>query len=141
MADLLDFTDYSADDDSWPPSGWREKCRVCGKSAIRRACREPDMDATKSLLLAFLVAVAAIGFGGCSCPCRVPVSLEPLNDWLLYHSPACRHYPYSCPACPYTGCEHCAHAEVYSAEPTDRAPAEHMETPKATTPVKSEHKT
>lgn len=123
-----------------PPGG----VKIAGfadKSGVRRACWEPDMNAAKSMLLALLLAVAASGFGGCSCPCRVPVSLEPLNDWLLYHGPACRHYPYSCPPCPYSGCEHCVHAEVYSAEPTDRTPAERVETPKAMPPAKSEHKT
>jgi len=53
-------------------------------------------------LLAILAVVLLAGLGGCRCPSQVPVSLEPLNDWLLYHGPACRHYPYSCPQCPYS---------------------------------------
>ena len=49
-------------------------------------------------LLAFVLAALA----GCCCNCQeVPVSFEPLCNWLHYHGPACRHYPNSCPCCPY----------------------------------------
>ncbi len=85
------------------------------------------MHFTKSLLLAALVAIVLAGFGGCSCPSRVPVSLESLNDWLLYHGPACRHYPYSCPPCPYTDCEHCVQADGYWEESDDGAHAQPRE--------------
>jgi hypothetical protein len=81
------------------------------------------MRSAKSLLLASLVAVALAGFGGCACPCRVPVSLEPLNNWLLYHGRACRHYPFSCPPCPYTGCEDRVQTDGYLEESSETVPA------------------
>jgi len=43
----------------------------------------------------------------------VPVSLEPLNDWLRYHGRCAWRYPYSCPCCPYVG------HQTVEAEPAD----------------------
>ncbi len=65
-------------------------------------------------LFAILALVVLAELGGCCSPSQVPVSLEPLNDWLLYHGAACRHYPYSCPPCPYFDYERCCWGAPYS---------------------------
>jgi hypothetical protein len=57
----------------------------------------------KTLAVAVAMFVVPWALGGCSSPSRVPVSLEPLNNWLLCHGPATWHYPFSCPPCPYCG--------------------------------------
>jgi hypothetical protein len=54
-----------------------------------------------TLPLAVTITLALLSLGGCACTDRVPVSLEPLNNWLLCHGPATWHYPFSCPPCPY----------------------------------------
>jgi hypothetical protein len=74
----------------------------------------------KILLLVLAIAVASWGLGGCSSPSRVPVSLEPLNNWLLCHGPATLHYPYSCPPCPYCG----SAQAVAETSPTDKQAGE-----------------
>lgn len=60
---------------------------------------------TMKKILLVIVAISAVqwGLAGCSSPTRVPVSLEPLNNWLLCHGPATWHYPFSLPPCPYCG--------------------------------------
>ena len=70
----------------------------------------------KTLLFVIAVAVVSWGLGGCSSPSRVPVSLEPLNNWFLCHGPATWHYPFSCPPCPYCGPARAAEAVA----PTDK---------------------
>jgi|GEM_PF-4389118 len=79
------------------------------------------MNATQSLLWVLLICAAfgAMGLGGCACTSRVPVSLEPLNDWLLYHGRCGWRYPYSCPCCPYVG------AETVEADPLNVHTPEH----------------
>jgi len=57
----------------------------------------------KALIIAIAMIVVPWALGGCSSPSRVPVSLEPLNNWLLCHGLSTLHYPYSCPPCPYFG--------------------------------------
>ena len=68
------------------------------------------MNDMRRVLLVILVAVALGGIGGCTCCSQVPVSLESINNWFLFHSPACRQYPYSCPSCPYFSGEPCVQA-------------------------------
>lgn len=82
------------------------------------------MYGAKVLLRALFLfaAFGAIGWGGCACPSRVPVSLEPLNDWLLYHGRCAWRYPYSCPCCPYVG------DETVEAEPSDTPNPRHPQT-------------
>jgi hypothetical protein len=55
----------------------------------------------KTTLPHALAIAVALSLGGCTCPSRVPVSVEPLNNWLLCHGPTTWHYPFSCPPCPY----------------------------------------
>ena len=58
------------------------------------------MDMRKALS-ASLLALALLGLAGCcSCP-EVPVDFECFCNWLHNHGPDCRHYPNSCPPCPY----------------------------------------
>ena len=52
-----------------------------------------------TLLTAATLAVTA---GCCCCGRDVPVSLEPLNNWLCFHGKTCSRCPKSCPPCPYT---------------------------------------
>ena len=78
----------------------------------------------KGFLLAIVALVALAGVFGCRSPSQVPVSLEPLNDWLLYHGPSCRHYPFSCPPCPYHGAEQQGEAPSGAAQAADTASAD-----------------
>jgi len=52
-------------------------------------------------MLFAVLGTAMLGIAGCTCCSQVPVSLEGINNWFLYHGRACRHYPHSCPPCPY----------------------------------------
>jgi hypothetical protein len=81
------------------------------------------------VLVLMLAALA-----GCCCNRgEVPVSFEPFCNWLRYHGPNCRHYPNSCPCCPYWDYE-CHVWRAPDCEPcpaaSSAAPAVKDETPK-----------
>lgn len=51
--------------------------------------------------VAALGIAALTGAAGCHSRGDLPTDLEPLYQFIQYHSPACEVYPYSCPCCPY----------------------------------------
>lgn len=97
----------------------------------------------KNALGAILLAAAAMGLAGCHCCCDegVPVSLENLSNWWHFHGPACRHYPNSCPCCPYYDYEQCCWHPLCCGlqancpeAPAARAPEPAVEAPPAPPP-------
>jgi hypothetical protein len=69
--------------------------------------------------LALAAALAAVA-GCCGCGRDLPVSLEPLNNWLCFHGKSCGQCPRSCPPCPYS----CPHDGVYASAETSGAAAQ-----------------
>jgi len=60
----------------------------------------------RRLFSTLVLAAALAAVAGCCCCGRdVPVSLEPLGNWLCFHGKCCEKCPRSCPPCPYT-CPH-----------------------------------
>jgi hypothetical protein len=89
----------------------------------------------KTLLLAVAMTVVPWGLGGCSSPSRVPVSLEPLNNWLLCHGPATWHYPFSCPPCPYFGSAQASDEAASAGQQANGVSPERSEPVKRTRPA------
>ena len=94
----------------------------------------------RNRLLAILAVVVLAGLGGCRSPSQVPVSLEPLNDWLLYHGPSCRHYPFSCPPCPYLDHDRGGGGAPYSGQSDGGVSAERLDKADAPSPAKPSEK-
>jgi hypothetical protein len=63
------------------------------------------------------IVCVALGLSASGCCCRrcgqISVDLEDLCKSLRFHGPDCRHYPHSCPPCPYYDREYCAWRAPY----------------------------